>query len=325
MGFAIMAQKNYKSYLEFRNEGMTPEQAIKATMEQIRGKVIAYLAEAHIASFVETSLRLAGMTLDDVEVVNVDEAGTVAMMISGEAQFQMGGVPSHMSLYQKGFKEVFRIQDAFEMVTKPDPTNPVFSMPSVNGRCALEKWIEDNWETCLRMTSVDMRIAKFIKEHEDEALDIHIPFLNSVSGMELTKETGKMIYHTLDPFQTEEDLENVLLNTSSPFNYWYNVQAIVNVFVGQGVIKPGQFTGEQLLKPAVTLFAQLKSCKIQAKSEIPNAEKAIDEAKAVGADVSEAMDLLSKAKYFYDEALDYYDAVRFAIGAKQFAEYLKSL
>ena len=41
IGFAIMAQPGYKTYIEFRSEGLTPEEALKNTLKQMIGKRVA--------------------------------------------------------------------------------------------------------------------------------------------------------------------------------------------------------------------------------------------------------------------------------------------
>lgn len=107
-GFAIMAQPDggYKTYAEFLAEGASPEDALKKAVGQMKGKRFAYPAEAAIKGFIDLALSHGGVALGDMTTVVAPDADTTRLMESGNADFQVGGVPSRLTLQVAGYKPI---------------------------------------------------------------------------------------------------------------------------------------------------------------------------------------------------------------------------
>ena len=107
-GFAIMAQSDagYKSYSEFLAEGAAPDEALRQAVGQMEGKSFAYPAEAAIKGFIDLALARGGVALDDMSAVVAPDAETTRLMQSNRADFQVGGVPSRLTLQVEDYKPI---------------------------------------------------------------------------------------------------------------------------------------------------------------------------------------------------------------------------
>ena len=183
-GYAIMAQRDggSKSFQEFLADGMSPDDAFLATMGQMKGMRFAFPTEAAIKGFIDLAITKGGMTLADVDAVGApDDSANVALMEAGRADFQVGGVPSRMTLQIAGFKPILTSGD---LAAYAGPSADSIELRAVfhDGWVATDEWIEANYDTVLRLAGVGFRINQYINDHPDMAAAIHTPFLNSVAG-----------------------------------------------------------------------------------------------------------------------------------------------
>lgn len=319
-GYALMAQPDdgYKSVDEFIAEGMTPEEAMEAAVAQMEGKQFAYPPEAAIKGFINLAMSKADMTLDDVTSIVAEDAKTWAMMIADQADFQVGGVPSRLTLESRGFKPIITSQHLAQFA---EPSADSVELRSVfqDGWGSLDSWIEANYDTMLRMASVMFRIAEFQNTNQEEALAIHVPFLNSAAGTDIDPETAVVVYESLDPFIDFEGQATWYLDESSPLNYDYVTGSYIKMWEEQGLFEPGQVTVEDISN-AKRVYEEFLAMKAESEELFTEAEAAIAAAQEAGKDPTKAQELLDQARYWY-EAFDYLDAVRFAEAAVAWAEY----
>ena len=203
-GYAIMSQpdEHDKSFQEFLHEGKTPDEAFKLTMAQLKGKRFAFPTEAAIKGFIDIALRKGGMTLSDVDAVGAPgDPANVALMQAKRADFQVGGVPSRMTLQIAGFKPILTSGDLAAYATASADSEELRAVFH-DGWIATDAWINNNYDTVLRIASVGFRINQFIHDHPDEAAAIHTPFLNSIAGTHFENSVAKVAYDSLDPFWT---------------------------------------------------------------------------------------------------------------------------
>jgi ABC-type nitrate/sulfonate/bicarbonate transport system substrate-binding protein len=305
-GYAIMAQPDgdYKSFSEFVNEGMSPEEAYKATMEQMKGKVFAFPPEAAIKGFINLALEKGGVTLDDMETNIAKDQANVALMQSGRADFQVGGVPSRLTLEANGFKPILTSADLAKFA-QPSANSEELRAVFHDGWLASDEWIEANHDTMLRMASVGFRINQFINENPQEAMSIHTPFLNSVAGTDFDNDTAGVAYESLDPFYPFERQRVWHLEEDSPFNGEYVIGSAIKLYEEEGALEKGEYTWEDF-SVAHEVYRELLNYRKQADQLIDKAES-----KNLSGEKAE---LLEKAKFQY-EIFNYLDAKRFAEAA----------
>jgi len=306
-GYAIMAQPDSgaKSFDEFIAEGMSPDDAFKATMEQLRGKRFAFPTEAAIKGFIDLAVGKGGLTLSDVETVGAPgDSANVALMQAGRADFQVGGVPSRMTLEIAGFKPIL---NSGNLAAYAGPSADSTELRAVfhDGWVASDAWIEANYDTVLRLASVGFRINQYINEHADEAAAIHTPFLNSVAGTDFANEVAKIAYDNLDPFWTFDQQAGWITDKSNPLNAEYVIGSAIKLYEEQGLFQPGEFTFDQFTV-VDRVYADLLDYKgktdalfteLEAETLSPEATALLDQAKAQYA------------------AFNFLDAHRFAVAA----------
>jgi ABC-type nitrate/sulfonate/bicarbonate transport system substrate-binding protein len=306
-GYAIMAQAdgNYTSFSEFVEQGMSPDEAFTATMAQMKGKIFAYPAEAAIKGFIDLALDKGGITLEDMQTNVAEDSANVALMQAGRADFQVGGVPSRLTLESAGFKPILTSGDLAQYA-QPNADSVELRAVFQDGWLATDEWLDANYETVLRMAGVGFRINEFIKTNPDEAMAIHTPFLNSVAGTDFDNSIAKVVYESLDPFVTFEGQEGWHLDPENPLNAQYVIGSAIKLYEEQGVFQPDEFSWDDFTI-ANKVYQDLMDYRDKAGAIIEELD---------GAGVSgEAADLLAQAKHHY-EIFNYLDAFRFAEAAQ---------
>ena len=307
-GYAIMAQRDSdsKSFQEFLAEGMSPDDAFLATMGQLKGMRFAFPTEAAIKGFIDLAIKKGGMTLADVDAVGApDDSANVALMEAGRADFQVGGVPSRMTLQIAGFKPILTSGD---LAAYAGPSADSIELRAVfhDGWVATDEWIEANYDTVLRLAGVGFRINQFINEQPDMAAAIHTPFLNSVAGTTFENAVAKVAYFSLDPFWTFDDQTGWMGDKSNPLNAEYVIGSAIKIYEEQGLFSDGEIAWDDL-----TVAHKVYDDLVDYKNR---AEELIAELDGMELE-SDAAALLDEAKAFH-AAFNFLDAFRFAEAAK---------
>jgi ABC-type nitrate/sulfonate/bicarbonate transport system substrate-binding protein len=306
-GYALMAQPdgNYKSFQEFAAGGMGPNEAFKATIAQMRGKRFAFPTEAPIKGFINLSLQKGGVTLSDLQAIGApDDSANVAMMEAKRADFQVGGVPSRITLQTAGFKPILTSGD-LAAYAKPTADSTELRAVFQDGWLASEAWINANYDTVLRMVSVGFRINQYIADHPDDAAAIHTPFVNSVAGTSFKDAQAKIAYSGLDPFGTFDQQNGWIVDKSNPLNAGYVIGSAIKVYEEQGLLGPGELTWDKF-----TIVNKVYGDLLDYKSKT---DVVLKQSEGKTLDPS-AKALVDKAKIFYAN-FDYLDAYRFAKAA----------
>ncbi len=322
-GYRIMAQpeKGYKSFEEFVKEGVSSEEAFKRTAAQFKGKTVTYLSEPSRQQFIEMIYRRGGLSkaeIDSIKTINVDDNQTIAMMVSGRADFQFSGAPAMVELTKRGFKPILTAFDLARTARASVDSDELLAILKVGWGTTAE-FYEKNPDTILRMSAVAFRIAKFIKEQPDEALAVHVSFLNSIAGSQMTSEFGKWLYDIVHPYYTFEEQEDWYTNPQSVFYYTYEVGARIKDAERKGIFKPGEMDVETIMV-ADNVYKELKELKAKAGPLIADARRRINQARNARKDVTRAQELLTKAEHFF-VTYNFMDAHRFAQAAVAWADF----
>jgi ABC-type nitrate/sulfonate/bicarbonate transport system substrate-binding protein len=319
-GYALMAQPDdgYKTVQDFIDEGVSPKEALGKAVGQMRGKRFAYPPEAAIKGYIFLCLEKAGMTLDDVESIVAEDAKTWAMMIANKADFQVGGVPSRITLESKGFLPVITSADLAQYA-EPSANSKELRAIFQDGWLAQDSWIDTNYDTMLRMASVLFRVTKFMNTNQAEAISIHLPFLNSAAGTQITPEETVVVYESLDPFLTFEQQSVWYLDKNNPLYIGHVTGSHIKMWEEKGLFKPGEVTVTDV-DMSEQVYREFIDMRENSDELFAEARKLIEEGEMQGKDVSQAKELYEKAQFFYD-AYDYLDSQRFAEAAIEWANY----
>jgi ABC-type nitrate/sulfonate/bicarbonate transport system substrate-binding protein len=316
LGYALMAQptKGYKSVEEFMATGASREEAIKQAVQQMRGKKFGYPAETAIKGFINLTLARGGLSLSDVQGVIAEDSRTAAMMVSGDVDFQVGGVPSRLTLQTKGFKPIVTSADLASSA-KPSADSEELRAVFHDGWGASDKWIKDHYDTVLRLSSVGWRINQFINDQGDEAMDLHIPFLNQAAGTNFDKNTFRVVYQALDPFVPFDKQNDWYNNDNHPMNEKYVVGSHIKSFEERKFFKPGEFKVSDF-SIAAKVYNEMTAYKQASEKQIKEAHDLL------GGSTPKAKELLDEASKQYN-AFNFYDADRFSKAAIEWARFEK--
>lgn len=300
-GYALMGPKSAKTYADFRSTGLSSSEAIQQVMAQVKGQVFAFPPEAAIKPFIDLILERGGLKQDAFKAMVLDDPLTVNAMRSNQAQFQVGGVPSRLTLQKEGFRPLLRSVDVAQSA-KPSPDSPELAGILQNGWATTRDFYIWRRDTILRLASVNYRIMQFIEQHPREAAAIHMPYLSSVTGEKFTSEDAEIIYKDLDPFVTFDQQRAWFHNPDSIFFYRNINGAILASFVKQGIYKGQPPELSEVIRSAA-VYEQLEELRDRADSILQRIEQSPRKAKA--------SDLIARAKH-HRQIFNFLDAFRFA-------------
>ena len=295
LGYSVMAPEGTKTYSDFVKEGMSGEEAIKAVLGQMKGKVFTYPSESAIKPFIDLCFQKAGMTLDDVENEVIDDSNGVALMLAGRADFKVGGVPAAATLSSKGFVPILSAKDIVETAEPSEDSKEVRSILH-NGWTTTEKWAEENHDTVLRLASVCFRINQYVNDDPKEAAKIHVNYVNQLAGTEFSEEEVQALYKTSIPLYTW-DMQKPWFEDKEDALYWeYEIGSTIKMYEDEGMFKSGEY-GPSDIVSADKIYAELKELKAEADSNFEKLENAD----------GTALELKEKAEYQYS-IFNYLDA-----------------
>lgn len=307
LGYSVMAPEGTKTYSDFVDEGMSGEEAIKAALGQMKGKIFTYPSESAIKPFIDLCFQKAGMTLDDVENEVIDDSNGVALMLSGRADFKVGGVPSAATLASNGFVPILSAKDIVESAEASMDSEEVRSILH-NGWTTTKKWADENHDTVLRLAAVCFRINQYVNDNPEDAAKIHVNYVNSLAGTEFSEEEVQGLYSTSIPLYTWEMQIPWFEDEEDPLYWEYEIGSTLKMYESEGLFKEGEYNPSDIVS-ADSVYKELKELKAQAEE---NLEKLSDVE-------GEAAELKEKAEYQYS-IFNYLDAKNFSEQALEVAK-----
>lgn len=314
-----------KSLEEFKAEGLGHEESLKETVKQMEGKEVGYDGGAGAGSFLTTALSMAGLSKSDISLSAFADAETISMFLTGELDYAGGcGLPAEMELLKKGGKLLLSTIDII-LNAEADPKSPELRTGFPVGWTTYDEFIEveGNYDLILRLSSVVWREARFINENRDEAIELHLPFINTIAGAENTEEDITVAYDVFNPFYDFEAQEKWFTDPNYPLYEEYIMGAYINNWIEEGYLEEGEVKPSDI-SIAKKVYLDMLDLKEKSDAMISEAEGAIEKAKAetnVDNDaLNQANSLLERSRYFF-ENYNYLDANGFAEAAKNWAEY----
>jgi ABC-type nitrate/sulfonate/bicarbonate transport system substrate-binding protein len=305
--YAIMAQPDagYKSYKDFVAQGKAPADALKAAMQQLKGKVFTYPAEAAVKPFIQLLFKRGDLALEDTTTEVQPDPNGVALMLSKRADFEIGGLPARITLEQAGYKQIVTAADLASAATASPDSEELRSITHV-GWTTTQKYAAANHDTLLRLASVKFRIVQYQKDHMDDAIAIHLPFLNKLAGTTSKPEDLKVIYTRLDPGFTFKQQASWFNDPKDPFYWSYEIDSIIKSYVEQGLFKAGEFKAADI-STTNTIYQELDRYRQQAQG-----------------DIAKLKDATGQAAEFRDAAQKHFDAFNFLDASRYAAAGVKA-
>src|SRR5215211_6361321 len=183
-GFAFIVRKEdgFNTYQSLAN-GLSPEEARKQAIAQMKGKSIVTIPSSFEATIVAT-LSQAGLSKEDVNIQSFNESSSASIaFFRGEGDIFLGGLPETVKLLTdenaKDYTTLVRNQQM-------GPAGLWFSNFAVS-----QEFLEGERETVLKLLAVWYRTARYIRERPDDAIKPMVNYLAEQTGGGMDLEQAK--------------------------------------------------------------------------------------------------------------------------------------
>lgn len=225
------------------------EEAVKATVEQMRGKRVALSSVGSNRQFFDTVLKLGGLTPKDIELEVLDDAKIVQLGKAGRIDFAFpAGAAQNLELVKAGWGRLANVDTLVKGLPQGD--SRAVTLFGHVGMAATEDYIDANMETILRFSSVYWRIADDIKQDPKSALALALPYLREAAGVDIDVDDAAELFVPTNYYNvvTFEDQAQQLVDESSPTYYQSVYKAQITAAQDGGVIpKDADVTADDFL------------------------------------------------------------------------------
>jgi ABC-type nitrate/sulfonate/bicarbonate transport system substrate-binding protein len=207
-GQALMGRSRVgvKSVKDFEAQGMKHSEAVKATVEQMRGKTIITTMGSDMGKAIVEVTKNNGLAKKDYTIIDMDPDQGLAAYISGSGDFYLGGIPQRTRLEQEGY---------LTMLVGPDLA-PV----PINGWVTTQSFVNKNEKALLKLQNVMFKIIRYTKANTEEVGKIITDKLNSETGASMSvKHFAKFFNEIEDYTGNASEVQRDILDKDG-FAYW---------------------------------------------------------------------------------------------------------
>ena len=309
-GFAILAHPDTgaKTVNDFMDEGMSFEDAMKATMGQLKGKKFATAPNIDNRIFLDTVFSLGGMDMTaDTDLVITPDGNAQQLASSGQLQYQSpDGAPFTAQLRGAGWIPLVTPIDVLTHMPA-GPGSPTAALVGTPGVATDADWARENPETVIRFLSVMFRIIRDEKSDPEHVLGSMLDYVNAFAGTTLDIEGLKLTIDALSPLSDFAFQENYCDNTESALYYRTAFDAAAKFNMDKGVLPEAEYDADDLIWAcdAYHDMVELKAASDELMSKVGGMELANDK-----------QSLVESAKAQYDN-FNYLDAYRLLSAAAE--------
>ena len=302
-GFAVLARPDsgYKTVNQFMDEGMSFEDAMTATMAQLKGQSFVTAPNIDNRIFLDTVFSLGGMDMSaDTQLVLTPDPNALQLASNGQVQFMSPtGAPFTAQLEGDGWIPLVTPVDVLSHM-QAGPDSPAAALVGTPGIAADATWLRENPETVLRFLSVMFRIIRDEKADPERVLGSMLDYVNAFAGTSLDVAGLKITIDALSPLSDFEFQKNYCENKDSALYYRTAFDAAVKFNIDKGVLRGSSYDADDLIWAcdAYQDLVELKTASDELMAQVDSA----------GLD-ADGTALLDQAKAQYD-AFNYLDAYR---------------
>jgi hypothetical protein len=309
-GFAILAnpQSGAKTVGQFMEGGMNFEDAMKATMAQLRGKSFATPPDVDNRIFVSLVFSLGGMAMDsDTRLVITPDSNALQLASGHQVDFASpDGAPFTAQLEGAGWIPLVTPVDVLQHMAQTIGS-PAAGLVGTPGVASDADWARAHQETVLRFVSVMFRIIDQEQKDSKTMLGAMLDYVNSFAGTSLDYKGLKLTIDALSPLSNFEFQKNYCDKPDSPLYYKNAFNAHVKFNIDKGLLSQTSYDPDSLIW-ACEIYTDLGKLKEESDALLATLK---------GKTLSPAQQsTVDRARQFYDW-YDYLDSYRLlkSIGA----------
>ncbi len=252
-GQALMGRPNagLKSVKDFEAAGSDRKAAVKAAIQQLKGKTIITTKGTDMGKAVVEACSTNGLTEDDYTIIDMDTDQGLAAFLSGSGDFYLGGIPQRSRLETEGF---MAIAVGADLVPVP-----------INGWITTKTFYNANADAMLRLQNVLFRIVRYTRANINEIGKLITDKLNSETGSQMTIDQFIKFFTQIEDFtgNAKETQEKML--SPDGYAYWKKLWDNDNryfVEVDKLLAKPvpySAFMGDEFQKAYVKKYGEDES------------------------------------------------------------------
>ncbi len=243
-GYAIIADKDkgFKTYEELLKETNDSKQAAVEAGKQLKGKSIVTTSGAAFYMVLEQALVNAGLTMDDVKVIDMEPDVGVSAFISGTGDFYLGGLPQREKLQGEGFPAMISGEEIGPGAV------------SLAGLATTKKYLDANPDVISSMQKVWFKTMDYIQNNPDDAYAYLADWANKRNG---GKSTGEDVKKFIDSYvifaKTPEEARSYFYDENSATSWKKRYEYLVKYHEETNVIKKDSVKLDELV-PAQSVF-----------------------------------------------------------------------
>ncbi|MGE2836104.1 ABC transporter substrate-binding protein [Mycobacterium sp. SMC-4] len=276
-GLAILAApgSGKSSVADLMGDGMNFQDAVTRVMNDMKGSRFATDDIGAHRSFLDAIYEISGFSQSDFgNVAVVDDSQTLLLAGGGQLDYAKPiGAVQTAELIEDGWYPVIGLQDLIENLPAGDP-RAVSGLGHV-GHAADEKWIEENHDTMLRVSSVAFRIVDAvladINNGTTDAIDALVPVIESAASVDTSADALRIVFEEIGPFASFEDQADWWVNTESPYYYKATYNQQIQAARDAGVIKNADLDASDFIV-ADDVYSELVQYKQQYEALLPEAQ-----------------------------------------------------
>lgn len=305
-GNTILTSPNsgFKTVDEFLAEGMPWDEAASAAMMQFKGQKLTVTANPSTYPWNNHALGLAGLSMEDVETIPIEDPKAVQLAVSDQVPFSApgGAVQIYQLQYQAGWKPVMSTRQMVAHVPG-GPGSALNNLLNYDVMQTTATYAENNRDTLMRWCAAMYKTMDYIFGAEQEqALSEYAPFINANTGAQLDWKSIKFIFEELDPFYQWKDQAQIWEDPDYALYYKNIYDFQIQKYIADGTLSDQSYDIEGLFT-AKPLFVEMRELKEKTETLMAKADQD-------GAISEDRMAIIEMAKTHYGN-FNYLDSARF--------------
>jgi len=185
----------------------TRDEAIIATIQQLKGKKVAATKGTEMEQIVLSALERAGLKEEtDVQVLHAGPDEGLRGFLRGEVEAYSGGVTERTEAKKQG---------AIELIESSDLLPPV-----IDGLVTSKKFAEAHEASLQQLIELWFRTIEFMEKDLDNNAKIVIDYLSNVASTKYTLDEYKYTWFNTEVYpKSKDDMNTKVIDSNSPY-YW---------------------------------------------------------------------------------------------------------
>jgi len=220
-GAALIAGKDsgLKTVAALEAGGMSHEEAVREALTQLKGKKIVTTLTSDMGKAVNDALLSVGLSLKDVQIVDLNPDQGLAAFLSGTGDAFLGGIPQRARAEKEGLQVI--------------ASGPDLAPPPINGFVTTSSFAEKNQDAMLALLHVMLRTVRHCNDNTEECGKTITDELNKSTGSNLTVADYTSFWQKIENYAgSATEVQEAILDPSG-YAYWKKTWDSDNRFLAE--------------------------------------------------------------------------------------------